>query len=81
MRASGVPRLRRACLPDWVIGGPEGAAARFSVRRTTLLYKMRRLKIALHIRHQGSPTLFLVFRSEFRARFSNLHTGAFLMRN
>jgi formate hydrogenlyase transcriptional activator len=30
---------------DWVIGGAEGAAARLSVRRTTLLYKMRRLGI------------------------------------
>ena len=30
---------------DWVIGGPEGAAARLAVRRTTLLYKMRRLGI------------------------------------
>jgi hypothetical protein len=49
MRASGVPRLRRACLPDWVIGRPEGAAARLSVRRTTLLYKMRRLCEALGV--------------------------------
>jgi formate hydrogenlyase transcriptional activator len=30
---------------DWVIGGAAGAAARLSVRRTTLLYKMRRLGI------------------------------------
>ena len=30
---------------DWVIGGPEGAAVRLEVRRTTLLYKMRRLGI------------------------------------
>jgi formate hydrogenlyase transcriptional activator len=30
---------------DWVVGGPEGAAARLGVRRTTLLYKMRRLAI------------------------------------
>ena len=30
---------------DWVIGGPEGAAAQLAVRRTTLLYKMRRLGI------------------------------------
>ena len=30
---------------DWVIGGSEGAAARLAVRRTTLLYKMRRLGI------------------------------------
>jgi len=30
---------------DWVIGGPDGAAARLGVRRTTLLYKMKRLGI------------------------------------
>jgi formate hydrogenlyase transcriptional activator len=30
---------------DWVIGGPHGAAARLGVRRTTLLYKMRKLAI------------------------------------
>ena len=30
---------------DWVIGGPDGAAALLGLRRTTLLYKMRRLGI------------------------------------
>lgn len=30
---------------DWVIGGEHGAAARLGVKRTTLLYKMRRLGI------------------------------------
>jgi len=30
---------------DWVIGGENGAAARLDVKRTTLLYKMRRLGI------------------------------------
>jgi transcriptional regulator with GAF, ATPase, and Fis domain len=30
---------------DWVIGGPDGAALRLGVKRTTLLYKMRRLDI------------------------------------
>jgi formate hydrogenlyase transcriptional activator len=30
---------------DWVIGGPYGAAVLLQVRRTTLLYKMRRLGI------------------------------------
>jgi len=27
---------------DWVIGGPDGAAVRLGVKRTTLLDKMRR---------------------------------------
>jgi formate hydrogenlyase transcriptional activator len=31
---------------DWVIGGADGAAARLEVKRTTLLYKMRRLGIS-----------------------------------
>jgi formate hydrogenlyase transcriptional activator len=31
---------------EWVIGGPHGAAAQLAVRRTTLLYKMRRLGIS-----------------------------------
>ena len=31
---------------DWVIGGPDGAALRLGVKRTTLLYKMRRLDIS-----------------------------------
>jgi formate hydrogenlyase transcriptional activator len=30
---------------DWVIGGENGAASRLGVKRTTLLYKMRRLGI------------------------------------
>jgi formate hydrogenlyase transcriptional activator len=30
---------------DWVVGGENGAAARLGVKRTTLLYKMRRLGI------------------------------------
>jgi transcriptional regulator with GAF, ATPase, and Fis domain len=31
---------------EWVIGGPHGAAAQLAVRRTTLLYKMRRFGIS-----------------------------------
>ena len=31
---------------DWVIGGPDGAPLRLAVKRTTLLYKMRRLDIS-----------------------------------
>jgi formate hydrogenlyase transcriptional activator len=31
---------------DWVVGGPNGAAAMLDVKRTTLLDKMRRLRIA-----------------------------------
>ena len=30
---------------DWVLGGPHGAAVRLGLKRTTLLYKMRRLGI------------------------------------
>lgn len=38
--------LRTLRNADWVIGGPYGAAAQLGMRRTTLLYKMRRLGIA-----------------------------------
>jgi formate hydrogenlyase transcriptional activator len=38
---------------DWVIGGPGGAAARLGVRRTTLLYKMKRLHISRPIPSDG----------------------------
>ena len=30
---------------DWVLGGPQGAAARLGIPRTTLIYRMRRLGI------------------------------------
>ena len=38
--------LRTLRETDWVIGGPDGAAVRLAVKRTTLLYKMRRLGIS-----------------------------------
>jgi formate hydrogenlyase transcriptional activator len=47
---------------DWVLGGPHGAAVRLGVKRTTLLYKMRRLGIdrppeerAASKEHSGNP--------------------------
>jgi formate hydrogenlyase transcriptional activator len=33
---------------DWVIGGANGAAAQLGMKRTTMLYKMRRLGISRH---------------------------------
>jgi formate hydrogenlyase transcriptional activator len=30
---------------NWVIGGPQGAAARLGLRRTTLIYRMEKLGI------------------------------------
>jgi formate hydrogenlyase transcriptional activator len=36
-------QVLREC--DWVLGGPQGAAARLGIPRTTLIYRMRRLKI------------------------------------
>jgi len=38
---------------DRVIGGPDGAALRLGVKRTTLLYKMRRLDITRPINAQN----------------------------
>ena len=37
--------LQALRIADWVLGGPHGAAVRLGVKRTTLLYKMRRLGI------------------------------------
>jgi len=31
---------------NWVIGGPEGAAARLGMKRTSLLYRMEKLRIS-----------------------------------
>ena len=39
---------------DWVLGGPGGAAVRLGVKRTTLLYKMRRLGIDRPEDEQGA---------------------------
>jgi transcriptional regulator with GAF, ATPase, and Fis domain len=33
------------CEADWMIGGPNGAAARLGLNRTTLIAKMRKLGI------------------------------------
>src|ERR1700733_9086421 len=38
--------LRALEAAGWVIGGPEGAAIRLGVKRTTLIYKMQRLGIS-----------------------------------
>ena len=37
--------LRALRESNWVIGGPNGAAARLGIKRTTLAYRIRRLKI------------------------------------
>lgn len=45
----------------WVLGGDNGAAARLGMPRTSLVYRMRKLRIA---REQGSKS----FRSSYRGR-------------
>jgi formate hydrogenlyase transcriptional activator len=37
--------LRAIRESNWVIGGPNGAAARLRMKRTTLAYRIRKLKI------------------------------------
>jgi len=37
--------LRAIREANWVIGGPNGAAARLGMKRTTLTYRIRKLKI------------------------------------
>ena len=39
----------------WMIGGPDGAAAKLGLNRTTLLYKMKKLGLARPI--QGRRTM------------------------
>jgi len=42
---------------DWVIGGPDGAAAKLGLNRTTLAYKMNKLGLVrpTRIRRAGPP--------------------------
>jgi len=40
---------------NWVIGGPNGAAARLGLPRSTLMYRMRKLSIANKRRERHSP--------------------------
>jgi formate hydrogenlyase transcriptional activator len=37
--------LRAVRASNWVLGGPNGAAARLGMKRTTLAYRIRKLKI------------------------------------
>ena len=50
-RALILQALEGAC---WMIGGPEGAAAKLGLKRTTLLYKMKKLGIVRPIRGRSS---------------------------
>jgi formate hydrogenlyase transcriptional activator len=42
---------------DWVIGGPNGAAAKLGLNRTTLAYKMNKLGLVrpMRVRRAGPP--------------------------
>jgi transcriptional regulator with GAF, ATPase, and Fis domain len=51
-RALILQALEGAC---WMIGGPEGAAAKLGLKRTTLLYKMKKLGIVRPVRGQSAP--------------------------
>jgi transcriptional regulator with GAF, ATPase, and Fis domain len=49
--------LRELEAADWVIGGPEGAAVKLGLNRTTLLYKMKKLGLVRPIRgHRAGPS-------------------------
>jgi formate hydrogenlyase transcriptional activator len=39
--------LRAIQESNWIIGGPNGAAARLGMKRTTLAYRIRKLNIPL----------------------------------
>jgi formate hydrogenlyase transcriptional activator len=40
----------------WMIGGPEGAAVKLGLKRTTLFYKMKKLGIGRPIRGERTRT-------------------------
>jgi transcriptional regulator with GAF, ATPase, and Fis domain len=50
-RALIVETLTRA---GWIVGGPQGAAAKLGLKRTTLLGKMRSLGISRPIPQEGT---------------------------
>ncbi|WP_433968502.1 helix-turn-helix domain-containing protein [Tunturiibacter gelidiferens] len=37
--------LRALRKSNWILGGPDGAAVRLGMKRTTLAYRIRKLKI------------------------------------
>jgi formate hydrogenlyase transcriptional activator len=37
---------------NWVVGGPEGAALRLGMKRTSLLYRMEKLGISRELHNQ-----------------------------
>jgi formate hydrogenlyase transcriptional activator len=41
----------------WVVGGPDGAAARLGLKRTTLIHKMKKLGIARPTRQARPPAI------------------------
>ena len=51
-RSAGLKEVDRALIlqaleaASWMIGGPEGAAAKLGLKRTTLFYKMKKLGIS-----------------------------------
>ncbi len=47
----------------WMIGGPEGAAAKLGLKRTTLLYKMKKLGILRPGQSRGTEISMAVFES------------------
>jgi formate hydrogenlyase transcriptional activator len=53
-RAHIIATLRQT---NWVVGGPNGAAAKLGLKRTTLLYKMRHLGISKETAKPGTGPL------------------------
>jgi formate hydrogenlyase transcriptional activator len=55
-RALIVETLEQA---GWIVGGPRGAAAKLGLKRTTLLAKMRRLRILRPISQEGTDVVVM----------------------
>ena len=44
--------LRALEASNWVVGGRNGAAERLAMKRTSLVYKMRKLQISRPVQHE-----------------------------
>jgi transcriptional regulator with GAF, ATPase, and Fis domain len=62
----------------WMIGGPEGAAAKLGLKRTTLLYKMKKLGIVRPVRGQSAPVEALDHPVGVHVSHTPHHTAACL---
>ena len=65
--------LRALEASNWVIGGQSGAAARLGMKRTSLVYRMKKLRIRRPLRsHRNAASAPRLATTEFPSRCSEL---------